>query len=282
MAIERCPHCGGKLQIPARKHGESVTCPRCQREFVAAPATHADSQVGRSTATIPAVRPLPVPAALQTGDENAVPADHDLSASRTVPVAVPVPPPPSTPSASGGRATASGSAAAAGTPALPAHGTARIIRPESIQPATPPEGKLPTLSLTDAPQRSALELPKIKSHPLVLGALLCGSLIISVAVLLTDFDATPGHRTTRAEAREKLRGFYEAPPRSSLQPYQMQLRQAQQAHSRGDHNAETACYRKVLAQLRAENRSPYTGLTGSPTRDGELEGYLSILLDGEK
>jgi len=52
------------------------------------------------------------------------------------------------------------------------------------------------------------------------------------------------------------------------------------AHSRGDFKAEHNCYRKVLLMLHAERDVYERGLTGSPTRDKELEEAIAVLLSG--
>jgi hypothetical protein len=151
-----------------------------------------------------------------------------------------------------------------------------VIRKE--QEFKRPDDQLPTLQLMDSPQRNSLEIPKWKSSPLVLGLLFCISMIASVGLLLVDFEAAPTQRKSSAEARRAIREFYEVRPGSPLEPYQSELRLAQQAHSRGDREAELNHYRNVMAYLRAEDRNPYTGLTGSKERDAELESYLSGLL----
>jgi hypothetical protein len=65
-----------------------------------------------------------------------------------------------------------------------------------------------------------------------------------------------------------------------LEPYQILLRDAQQAYSRGDHRAQRDCYGKVLDLLRAERGSEEKGLTGSRSKDKELEEALLVLLSG--
>ena len=56
-----------------------------------------------------------------------------------------------------------------------------------------------------------------------------------------------------------------------LEPYQVLLREAQRAYTRGDRKTERDDYRKVLDMLRAERGSYEKGLTGSRTSDKELE-----------
>lgn len=84
------------------------------------------------------------------------------------------------------------------------------------------------------------------------------------------------------EARANIRQFYEIREDEELKPFQIELRAAQLAHSRGDHEAEVIAYQSVMARFHAEDRNQYTGLTGSPTWDLELEELVSILLKEAK
>ena len=72
-------------------------------------------------------------------------------------------------------------------------------------------------------------------------------------------------RTTRDQRKEAIRA----------------LREAQQAHSRGDRATERQRYRQVLGLLRAERRSKYENVTGTPGSDEQLAECLSILLGDE-
>lgn len=86
---------------------------------------------------------------------------------------------------------------------------------------------------------------------------------------------------TQNEDRELLREFY-ATRGTEPKPYQVNLREAQLAHSRGDRELEIELYRNVMNRFRAEDRNPYSGLTGSPTRDLELEELLAIMLSEDE
>ncbi len=98
--------------------------------------------------------------------------------------------------------------------------------------------------------------------------------------MLLMFSAPPSNGKTKiAEARQKIQQFYEVEVDEELKPYQIELREAQLAHSRGDHAAEIKAYQSVMARFRAEDRSQYTGLTGSPSWDNELEDLVSVLLN---
>jgi len=65
-----------------------------------------------------------------------------------------------------------------------------------------------------------------------------------------------------------------------LAPYQALLREAQRAHARGDVKTEREHYRKVLDMLREERGTHEKGLTGSRSRDKDLEEAISVLLSG--
>lgn len=154
---------------------------------------------------------------------------------------------------------------------------AKIIKTEAVQTLITKDGKLPTLQLKENNKPKKTET-SLSSNPLFVGLLVCASLVSSgVMVLMFGMPSTDSRKTV-AEARENIRQFYEVRVDEELKPYQIELREAQLAHSRGDHQAEIAAYQSVLARFRAEDRNQYTGLTGSPTWDAELEDLVTILL----
>ena len=65
-----------------------------------------------------------------------------------------------------------------------------------------------------------------------------------------------------------------------LKEYQVLLRRAQQAYSRGDRESERRNYRQVLKLLHAEERSQFVGLTDphGTTRDKLLERLIAEIL----
>ena len=67
---------------------------------------------------------------------------------------------------------------------------------------------------------------------------------------------------------------------NGLQPYEVLLREAQRAHTRGDYKTECRNYRKVLDMLHAEGIFELKGVTGTRSRDKALEEALSVLLSG--
>jgi hypothetical protein len=107
-----------------------------------------------------------------------------------------------------------------------------------------------------------------------------GSTLVSVFLLLSDTSNTPSTRTKHAEARSQIAQFY-GNDSAPLRPYQVLIREAQLAHSRGDYALERQRYRQVLALLRAEKRSKYETITGTPSDDEQLAECLSVLLSNE-
>lgn len=261
MPVQQCPYCHAPLKIPRKRIEHPVDCPRCRRRFLVAAA---DSAKGAPPASPAARAPTSPPGAA----ERAIPPPALGHEAPPAPATVSRPPlAPNGP-----------------PPSAEATATVRIVRPKPaatvLHPST--EGKLPELRLSEQPARNAPDLSTIKSNPIVLALLFALSFASSAVMLLIDFDPTPRDIRNQAEARAKLRDFWEAKPGAAVQPYQFELRQAQQAHSRGDYAAERAGYRKVMNRLLAEDRNPYVGLTGSPTRDLELQSHLSLLLGDEQ
>jgi hypothetical protein len=138
------------------------------------------------------------------------------------------------------------------------------------------DGKLPELTLAEGGQRRAADAAR-ETNPLVLISVLCLSFGLSAILLMVDFDTSPAQTNAQARARASLRAFF-GNAGGELEPYQQSLRAAQQAWARGDREAERAEYRKVLRWLRAEGRGPFSTLTGTRTRDRELEAHLTTLL----
>ena len=113
-------------------------------------------------------------------------------------------------------------------------------------------------------------------NPLVLFAAVAISLCLSVVLLMTDLTGG-GDDEEGARLRQQLTLYYQG-ARDPLAAYQVELREAQQAYSRGQTAAAQSHYRKVLDMLRAEGGSRFRGLTGAPARDKNLEELLSRLL----
>jgi hypothetical protein len=164
--------------------------------------------------------------------------------------------------------------------ARPGGSVARFIPAEAAQSKLKPadDGKLPGLRLHETAGGARPEKAR-GANPLVLLGLLCLSVVMTVVILFSDLQ--PNDRssdTDKADARWQISENYFADlGNQALKPYQVYLRNAQQAHVRGNIKTERAMYHKVLGLLRAE-RLPSESLTGTLQRDKELENYLITLL----
>jgi hypothetical protein len=248
----QCPNCGRAVAASLAHVGQRVACPSCRGEFLLSPtallAPPSGGTRGSSSVEAPPVqRPtLPLPASVP---------NRQLPAENTPYSVEP--------------------------PLAPANvQTAQFLATKPQAPAIAPQadGKLPTLQLADAPDVAAKSGSEASPVPLWAALLaVAASTAVSMILLLGDFTGTQSAASLQAQARENLAQFYATgalPPK----PYQVELRNGQLAHSRGDRRAEHQHYRKVLAQLRAEGRSRFQGLTGTPKSDEELDRILSILL----
>jgi hypothetical protein len=206
-------------------------------------------------------------AAMHAPAAGAVPAAATASptAATAAPLHVP-PPPPAAPT----------------QPAQPAN-IARFKTAASSAPAiaASADGKLPELMLADNPAAGAAGEAAERPVPLWAAVLaVVGSTVLSVFLLLGDAPAQKSVQSRRAEVRQELASFY-GTEAAKLRPYQIMLREAQQAYSRGDRAAELQRYRQVLGLLRAEKRSKFETVTGTPGDDERLGELLSILLTNQ-
>jgi hypothetical protein len=194
------------------------------------------------------------------------------------PHAASAPPPVISPPAPAGGATPPQGAAPAQAPQRTAQFLANRPAAPAIAPAA--DGKLPTLALADAVEATPKAQGESAPTPLWLALLLvAGSTVVSLLLLTGDFTGAGRAEMSKAQARREIVSFY-GDETSGLAPYQVHLREAQLAHSRGAYVAERDHYRKVLSLLRAEGRGRFEGLTGTPTSDAELARLLAILLKG--
>ena len=167
---------------------------------------------------------------------------------------------------------------------------ARFITAEAAQSTLnlAENGQLPELQLQESMQAKAKQEKGVTVHPLVLLGLLCLSVVTSVLLVLYEPEqGTSSQSAAKERARFVIMDEYFAdeehftldnPP--PLEPYQVYLREAQRAYSRGDRETERRLYRRVLHLLRAE-RSDFEGVTGSPRSDKRLEEQITILLSDE-
>ena len=106
------------------------------------------------------------------------------------------------------------------------------------------------------------------------------SVALSAVMLLLDNSESKTISKQKEEARARVARWYTLGEPN--QNYQVLLREAEQAHSRGDNKLERRRYRQVLDMLKDERKNEIKGLTGSlsgePPNDRHLEEQLSILL----
>ena len=115
---------------------------------------------------------------------------------------------------------------------------------------------------------------------LLIGAILFSVIASVVLVFLPGESANQGKGAEKQHARREIEENYFAgmDKEARLEPYQILLREAILARSRGDFKQERRSYRKVLDMLRAERGKFDKGLTGSPKRDEDLEKLITTLL----
>jgi hypothetical protein len=144
------------------------------------------------------------------------------------------------------------------------------------------DGQLPQLKLQEGPAKDRNKEKGQGSNTLVMIAVFGFSFGMSILMLFLP-EGGPPAETTKAEALKDVQTFYIEDQPLPLEPYQILLREAKQARSRGDIEAERARYRRVLDMLHAEGKNKFKGLTGVPggsvpPNDEHLERRLSTLL----
>src|SRR5262245_30810293 len=255
-----CPFCKRPMAASSAFAGQMIACPNCRGEFLMTPPGMTPPPA------TPVAPPTASHAAPPVATNPAPPAQAVAVAAPPAPrpIAAPVPavaPPPAT------------------VPAQPPPNTARFktaaTQDSAIAPAA--DGKLPTLQLADAAP-AAKGGSGERGIPLWAAVMaVVASTVVSAILLLGGLEGTQTTASRRATARQKLAEHY-ATGSAELRPYQVLLREAQQAHTRGEFATERKKYRDVLALLRAEGRTRFEGLTGTPSGDQDLEEQLSILL----
>ena len=147
---------------------------------------------------------------------------------------------------------------------------------------------MPELQLEEGVTKERPIEERKQTNPMVLIAILGISVSMSVLLLLYEGDTTRSEHRAKAEARQIIKERYLS--KAPLEPYQVLLREAQQAHAQGDTSLERRRYRRVLDMLHAEDKNKNEGLTGlaepslnsrDAPNDEELENLLSKLLAQE-
>ena len=258
----QCPNCGRPVAASLAHVGQRVACPSCRGEFLLSP-----------TALL---------APSSAGTKSAGSASSVSSSAVAAPPAPPLPQRPPAPPPPPPRSAPEDSSYNLAPPLPPsAPHTAQFLahKPQAAAIAPQADGKLPTLQLADSPDAAGKAGSEASPVPLWAALLaVAASTAVSLILLLgIDLEGVQSAASIKDQARHDLARFYETGV-GLPKPYQLQLREGQLAHSRGDRRAEREYYRKVLAQLRVEGRSKFQGLTGTPSDDAELDRLLSILL----
>jgi hypothetical protein len=262
-----CPFCKRPMATSAAFAGQMIACPNCRGEFVLnSPALAPPAGVATPTTPVPS------------------PSTHWLEPLDMASAAAVATSPPVTPPAPGRLAAPQPAAPAIAAPApAPPANTARFKTAASAAPtiAATADGKLPELQLADAAGAGASGESGEKAIPLWLACMaVVGSTVVSVFLLVGEAPGQKSVESRHSDARQQLTTYY-GNDASALRPFQVLLREAQQAHSRGDRATERQRYRQVLALLRTERRSKYENVTGTPGGDEQLAECLSILLGDE-
>lgn len=292
-----CPFCKRPLATSAAFAGQTIACPNCRREFVYQPPAVVPLSATSAAPSGELVAAGPAKLQLESvgvaSEPSALPAATTARQNvRSTAVKAPHPPlppliPPGRESAAGpiavGKAASAPPAVSAATTAPAPANTARFktaaTTTATIVPAA--DGKLPGLLLADGETVAAGGQAGEKGVPLWLACVaIVGSTLLSLLLLVGDGPVKQSIVSRHAEAREQLAQFF-GNDTTTLRPYQILLREAQQAHSRGDRATERQRYRQVLGLLRSEKRSKNETVTGIPSEDEQLAQWLSVLLSTE-
>lgn len=170
----------------------------------------------------------------------------------------------------------------AASPAEPVKPAVPKFKPADPTTAVAPlvqGGKLPELALAEVANRTkSAPADEKKPRPLALTLILGVSFLLSVFLSLADFSPSDSGADEQQQARLQIARFYQESG-ASLEPFQLLLRDAQRARSRGDRESERAKYREVLRLLHTESRP--TSLTESREADRELEAAIAAALREE-
>lgn len=291
MAVRvQCPRCKQALAVPAKKVGGYVNCPRCAGRFwvqetpAESPAPAAVSPWSAAPASAGPMQEARPGGAARSTPGPVTPASMTAAVAPAVPAMPPgyVRPMPLPPALTPAPATAA-PAAAAPLPAA-SRKVARLVTSEAVSSnlKLAADGQLPDLHLEQPEKKEAVARQKTV-HPAVLFAVLAASVIMTLMLVLMEGEPQPGASAAdkvkaRREIREQYFGGGKLAGSEELAPYQIYLREAQQAHSRGDIKTERELYRKVLDLLRAASDGRQRGLTGSQKRDEDLEKLIVQLL----
>jgi hypothetical protein len=170
----------------------------------------------------------------------------------------------------------------AAPPVVAPRKVARLVTTETAQSTLKlaEDGKLPELQLREFGEAPVHQARSRGMNPLVLFGLLAVSLAATVLVVLMPTgsqDATSLRE--KQEARRIIqKEYFGGEGAARLEPHQRYLREAHQAHLRGELKREDDLHKKVLNLLRTERSASDQWLTGSPASDQRLQQQIEILL----
>jgi hypothetical protein len=277
-----CPQCSQAVPALPTQMGQQITCAACGAQFRLSPMLlGGNGQAAAAKAPPGATAAFAKP----TAPPLAAPVSPAPTAAPAPPVATVVKMPPPRPIPAASPALAPPVAAPAPPPRspltthpLPPPNVARFIAAASQDSTVQltADGKLPELSLAEATAKKQ-KTSDSNASPLVLGLALVASTVVSILLMVADFDGGGPSTATADQARAKIQEYFiqEGP----LLPYQQLLKDASLAHSLGRFDEEQRCYQRVRDMLRSESKNQYSGVTGTKSSDRELLNLLGILLN---
>lgn len=268
MAIKiDCPRCKMSLRVPNGEAGGYVNCAHCKGRLWV-PKDAAADETPVETVTISAGSSQPVVSMEPPKSPSNLPVRGVPSV--VTPLSVQAMPAP----------------LVLLQPSMTRNKVARFIAAEAAESTLKlaADGKLPELHLEEGSAEQKAEQSPRSVNPLVMVGVLTISVVLSIVLALVDVDSSPvSGSKKKGQMRQRLADHYFGLgdlDAKRLEPYQIRLREARQAYGRGDYKTERQGYRKVLDMLRAERGGDQRGLTGSRTKDKELEEALLVLLSG--
>lgn len=283
-----CPQCSQPVPALPTQMGQQVNCPACKAQFRLSPMLlggNGQSAAAKTAPVAAVIAKSPSPPVATPGQAPPVTAPPPPVAAvvkapppRPMPAAL-APPPVVSPAALASPAPPPPATTAHATPAPPKPNVARFIAAASQDSTVQltADGKLPELSLAEATSKKQ-KTSESNASPLVLGLALVGSTLVSIMLLVFDFNGSGVDTTTADDARDAIAEYY-VHQEGPLLPYQQLLKDASLAHSLGKFAEEQACYRRVRDLLYSEAKNKYAGITGTKSSDKELMKLLGIVLD---
>ncbi len=321
MAVRtQCPRCKQPLSVPNKLAGSYASCPRCQGRVwgwkdgpLDASVSDSAGSLAAGTLTLTEVPPAVPPVAAPPGRAASAPAFPGSTPAGPPPVSAAgaatlpqVPPRRYFPSVTPLAPVAPAAAvpiplppvdkAASTPPAAPpqARKVARLVSADAAQSTLKPaaDGQLPNLQLQEGDKKDRGQGQSRSIPPVVMILAWIVSVVLTVGIVMLNGQNGSSTDATQAKkdalAKIEVPQFFGDPARGELLPHQRLLREARQAHARGDFKAERKYYKKVLDLLHTETwgGAPAAGsgthlqkgVTGSHEHDRELERLILTVL----